>query len=78
MSHIVTAYVYSHAREKTDLAFCTSYGDETSADIEQQQQQQQQKNGGGEGLGTNLLIWTFNIPIREETLLVGVLLKWQL
>ena len=29
------AYMYSHAREKTDLAFCTSYEDETSADGEQ-------------------------------------------
>ena len=31
------AYMYSHAREKTDLVFCTSYEDETSADGEQNQ-----------------------------------------
>ena len=29
------AYIYSHAREKTDLGFCASYEDETSADGEQ-------------------------------------------
>ena len=28
------AYMHSHAREKTDLEFCTSYEDETSADGE--------------------------------------------
>ena len=75
MSHIVTAYVYSNAGEKTDLAFYTSYGDKTSADGEQKKNIE---TGGGEGLGTKLLVWTFNIPIREEMLLVGVLLKWQL
>ena len=31
------AYEYSHAREKTNLGFCTSYEDETSADGEQHQ-----------------------------------------
>ena len=31
------SYMYSHAREKIDLAFCTSYEDETSADGEQHQ-----------------------------------------
>ena len=29
--------MYSHAREKTDLAFCTSYEDQTSAGREQRQ-----------------------------------------
>ena len=43
MSHIVTAYVYSHAREKTDLAFCTSYGDETSANREQPNKKEKKK-----------------------------------
>ena len=33
----VTLHVYSHATVKTDLMFCTSYEDETSADREQHQ-----------------------------------------
>ena len=35
-SHFVTLYMYGRATEKTDLAFCISYEDETSADEERQ------------------------------------------
>ena len=33
----ITLYMYGRATEKTDLAFCTSYEDETSANGEQRQ-----------------------------------------
>ena len=34
-SHFVMPYMYVRATEKTDLALCTSYEDETSANREQ-------------------------------------------
>ena len=36
-SHVVTLICIAMLREKTDIAFCTSYEDETSADGEQHQ-----------------------------------------